>query len=529
MKALGWILNRVPISEATSMPPLDLGYIVPHRITRQRGSIAAMSASAVVLMIAFCGLAIELSQVYNRKVELKGIASSAALAAARELNGTADGVDSAVQKARKTLAGSKYGYGKFSYPWSDSVVTFSDSPNSENWLSASEAKNSSKVKSVYFVHINTGELQGDPGKVLMFLMPVLGPTYSNVSLREVAVAGRTSIKVMPIAICAMSNDPASKRTNTVPSGTATTSLDELVQYGFRRGLSYDLMQLNPNGTDPENFIVDPFLAPGVNSATIITSASAVSQFVCTGEMWMPHVMDGQLNVARPFPLGSLYAQLNSRFDMYDSSAPEPERCSPAGAPPDVNIGSYSIDKATNIPWMTKPSPTVQVAGAALTAATGTSGGRLQSNVDLAALPDGQDASKYGPIWSYAKAVPFTQYVAGNAEPASGYTPFLTSKWSVLYKPNSSSQAPEAGSYPSSTPYMNTTTSSEHAMIAERYRRVLNIPLLSCPVPAGPNAKASVAAIGKFFMTVPASSNRLIAEFGGIVPEKSVSGRVELFQ
>jgi hypothetical protein len=327
----------------------------------------------------------------------------------------------------------------------------------------------------------------------------------------------------------MSANPVAKRTNTVTNGTIVTSLDELVQYGFRRGLSYDLMQLNPNGTEAENFVINPFLGPGVNSATNITSASAVSQFACAGEMWMPHVLDGPLNLARPFPLDKLYTQINSRFDIYDNTVPESERCNPAGAPPDVNISSYSIDKATNIPWMTNPSPTVQVAASAVTTASGTASGRLQSAVDLAALPTGQDASKYGPIWSYAKAVPFGQYIPGSPEPQNGYTPFAPTNWSTLYKPNALSNAPAANAYPSSTPYMNATTQSSHQTVAERYRRVLNIPLLSCPVPEGSNAKATAIAIGKFFMTVPATNKKLIAEFGGIVPEKNISGRVELFQ
>ena len=61
----------------------------------------------------------------------------------------------------------------------------------------------------------------------------------------------------------------------------------------------------------------------------------------------------------------------------------------------------------------------------------------------------------------------------------------------------------------------------------RARRVLNIPLLACPVAAGANVLAQVIGVGRFFMTVPATSSRLSAEFAGIAPAASLSGVVEL--
>jgi hypothetical protein len=59
----------------------------------------------------------------------------------------------------------------------------------------------------------------------------------------------------------------------------------------------------------------------------------------------------------------------------------------------------------------------------------------------------------------------------------------------------------------------------------RGRRVLNIPLLACPVSGD---RATIRAIGKFFMTVPAKSNLLIGEFAGVTPEQSLGTRVRLY-
>jgi hypothetical protein len=53
---------------------------------------------------------------------------------------------------------------------------------------------------------------------------------------------------------------------------------------------------------------------------------------------------------------------------------------------------------------------------------------------------------------------------------------------------------------------------------------LNVALLSCPV-AG--SSANVLAIGKFFMTVPATDTQIWAEFAGIAPETSFGSQVEL--
>jgi Flp pilus assembly protein TadG len=501
--------------------------------TRQQGAIALMSVWVMIMMIAFCGLAVELSQVYNRKVELNGLAHAVAIAAARELNGTPGGVDNAVTQAKKVVAGAKYGYGKTTFAWSDALLSFASSPTAATWSSAGDAKSAATVKSIYFVRVNTGELSDSASSVAMVLMPVLGDSFSNVRLQEVAIAGRTSIKVMPLAICAMSTDAGSNRINSVTSGGVTTTKEELIQYGFRRGVSYDLMQLNPGGTTPENFILDPFLGPGVNSATVTTSAEALSQFVCVGEMWMPRVTGGTLKVARPFPIGSLYQQLNSRFDIYDATAPEDQRCKPKSAPPDVNIKQYNT-AAGGVAWMS-PTPTVVSPSSSTIAAVPPDPGRLQSVADLPELPSGQTAANYGPLWSYAKAVPFSQYAAGVPEPAAGYTPFLTGDWGTLYKPNSANTAAATSGYPGTTPYMNTTAtfSSKAALsrqpLAERNRRVLNVPLLSCPVAAGASSSATVLAVGKFFMTVQATDTRLIAEFAGIVPEASLRGRVEVFQ
>jgi hypothetical protein len=330
-----------------------------------------------------------------------------------------------------------------------------------------------------------------------------------------AVAGRSTIDVAPLAVCALSNTEAAQRANPGPPANV-----ELVQYGFRRGVAYDLMQLNPGGTGAENFVIDPFSPPGVAGAAANLAAGLVGPYVCTGQLAMPRVTGGALTVGRPFPLASLFNQFNSRFDQYTGAL-----CSYAAAPPDTNIRQYTFGAAgSGTPWMSV-APAGQVAQAS------TASGKLWTVADPLPQPAGTTGPMYGPLWAYARAVPYSSYVAGAAEPAAGYTPFATSAWSTLYGPG----APTAAvSYPvgSSTPYKATNGTNFLAPPLARKgvagRRVLNVALLSCPVPAGALATATVLGIGKFLMTVPATATAVRVEFGGLVAEQSLGGAVELY-
>ena len=66
---------------------------------RQRGAIAIMISVMILVILGFIGLAIDLSRLYNRKVELQTVADTAALAAARKLTGATSGIDDAVTAA----------------------------------------------------------------------------------------------------------------------------------------------------------------------------------------------------------------------------------------------------------------------------------------------------------------------------------------------------------------------------------------------------------------------------------------------
>lgn len=461
-----------------------------------------MFALLLIPLFGMCGLAIDLSMIYARHVEMQNVANAIALSAARRLDGTAAGINAAVTAAADVAASMRFKNHQSKFAWSTSALQFGASPRASGaWSDAGTAASSPADK--FYIKVNTDEF-AEAGAVNTALVRVLSSSFATVNVTGQAIAGRTSIDVLPLAVCAMSNNPAASRSN--PSGPA-----ELVEYGFRRGISYDLMHLNPAGTTPLHYAVDPLAAPGSAATGESLSASKLAPFVCRGSLGIPGLQGGSISVVQSFPLSSLADHLNSRFDKYQGAS----TCTANGAPPDTNIHAYTN---TTVQW-SMIAPTLQVADEYK------GNGILQTIADASSAV--APAARYGPVWAYAKAVPYSAYKSGAPEPASGYTPYPTSDWPNLYNNQSVRTSPSSTAYPPSvTPYRLTQTNATdkpgpgHAP-GVRNRRILNVPLLDCS--SLPSTSAKVQAIGRFFMTVPATATVLAAEFGGAFPVEQMTG------
>ena len=480
-----------------------------------------MFVALLIVLVGFWALAVDMGQIYNRKIDLHGVAKAAALAAARELDGTADGISAAkgaAKAAAEKLRFHRYGSGA-AFTWRDDALSFgSTSSRSGTWIPVNGAGGSNaQAAGLFFARVDTAGLDPAIGTVRTIFIRVLSSELASVRLSDSAIAGRTSVKAIPIGICAMSPSAATSR----PTGGSPGSGAELVQYGFRRGISYDLMKLNPNNAKPVRFAINPVSEPGTSSQGF--SISGLGPFVCSGTMWVKGVRGGTIRVSElpdASPLASLRASLNTRFDSYAGTA-----CKPGGAAPDINIKSYTYDQAGVVKWM---SPNQ----GARAVPTTTERGKAEPVIDLPAAP--ASPGDYGPLWAYAKAAKVPSPL-DSPEPPEGYPTFSSSDWPALYP-----SGPTSSNYPTllAAPYFGTTTatgyyqspSSTNRAIAVPYRRILNIPLLSCTstAPAGSNAEATVVGIGKFFMTLPATDDSLIAEFAGLIPLQSLPGHVELF-
>ena len=457
-----------------------------------------MTALLLLVMIGMFGLALDLSRSYNRKVELQSVADAAALAAAAVLDGTPEGIDRAAAEAEQVASTYNFSYNNSDLvSWSSAALTFGIAPDgvASSWQAAAQAKNN--ATKTFFARVDTSALDPRHGKIQNFLMRVLSPALSETHVSASSVAGRDSMNVLPLAICANANE---KVKDPAPG-------DELIEYGFRRGVGYNLMSLNPGGRTAEHFLVSPVAPPGTTGAAIKDRFDMVAPFVCTGKMAMPTLQGGEVTVERGFPIAVLYRQLNSRFGTYVTP------CQSSTAPADPNLTSFAFNSAS-VNWM-KTTP------------DGQSANQLQDPEPLLTVadkPEGATKTAYGPLWSYARAVRYSSYVdKKGVEPAAGYTAFAPADWAQLYNPG----LPEAQSYPASTPYQTTGGASWYK--SSRNTRVLRVPLLRCPVPAGASAKASVLGIGKFFMTVPATSSAVYAEFAGMDTETAVRGSPRLYR
>jgi Flp pilus assembly protein TadG len=476
--------------------------IVVPLLQRQRGAFAVMAPALILVIMGFCGLAMTLSMMYNRKAELQTAAESIALAAATQLNGTSTGVTSALAAAAFAANTSFHSYNTASIVWNNNAISFAATPYASDWVDASTAQNAMTAANLFYVRVNTAQLTTRPGTVSTLFLQVLPSIAPTMEVDSRAVAGRSSVNVTPLAICAMSAAAGASR------GT------ELVEYGFRRGISYNLMMLNPNAsTGGAHYLINPISLPGTVGSSVMNKLDIIRPFVCTGTLSIPSLAGGNITVEPGFPLSSVYQQLNSRFGTY--AAP----CTAATAPPDSNVKSYTYSSA--FPWM-------NVTPRAQSAETRTTATQLLTIADLpaASIPSTTTADMYGPLWVYAKAAKSALYRDGVAEPSTGYTTFGTSDWSTLYTPGAPA-IKSGNSYPT-TPYLLNTEPPTGGLTGVANRRVLNVPLLNCPVASGAVVTAEVRAIAKFFMTVPATENEIFAEFAGVIPQASLAGKVELY-
>lgn len=141
------------------------------------------------------------------------------------------------------------------------------------------------------------------------------------------------------------------------------------------------------------------------------------------------------------------------------------------------------------------------------------------------IPPATTPDMYGPLWIYAKAARYASYSSVASEPTAGYATFAPGDWATLYAPG----APVLkGSYPSPSPHKFIAQAPVSGTRTLADRRVLNIPLLRCPVAAGSPASAEVLAIARFYMTVSATEHDLFAEFAGLAKPELLGGQVELY-
>lgn len=125
---LSLLRKRHPVQDTRNLPRRMR---LKHHPCRESGIFAVMTAPLMLVLIAFSGLALEAGMVYNRVVDLQGMAKAVALAAANQLNGRPDGLVAAQAKAKETAEYLKYKYfnSGVSFVWKDAALSFGTSPS----------------------------------------------------------------------------------------------------------------------------------------------------------------------------------------------------------------------------------------------------------------------------------------------------------------------------------------------------------------------------------------------------------------
>ncbi|UUZ70754.1 pilus assembly protein TadG-related protein [Polaromonas sp. P1(28)-8] len=296
----------------------------------ERGAVAIIFGLTVVVLFAMGGVVLDLGHLYIAKAELQNAADAAALAGAKDLNETTAGINSAVNRAQTISTKNKYNFST-DVTLALSNIEFGPTPDGP-WSSVAAAQATPQGKT--FIKVDTGL------KVLgTYLMRVAG--VDTVSTFGLAVAGRFVNDITPIGVCAV--DPANK----TAKYTYPTGLTEIVEFGFRRGVTYDLFGMNPLGGGPSDpYLINPVDAPPTPCNPAHSSANFTAPFLCGGNSAVISSGVGQVYTNTGLS-ANLAESLNSRFGSYQPSG----KCIAASSPPDTNVKEYPFAATPATEWM----------------------------------------------------------------------------------------------------------------------------------------------------------------------------------
>jgi Flp pilus assembly protein TadG len=463
---------------------------------RQRGSVAILFGVTIFLLFGFMALVIDLGRTYVVRTELQNAADAAALAGAKDLNHTRAGVESAVAHAIAIAAQNSY---KFSLPVSitGADMWVADRPDLQDnaWTPVASVTTDAAASGKTFLKVKI------PSGELATFFAVIPPTgtgtgTASTSTYGVAVAGRLESSLTPIGICAIKNAAGVSRPRDETLMPGVTN--ELAQFGFRHGVSYNVFALGPLGAPSNPYLLDPIDVYPNHCEPSNASADATAPFICNGTSAMLSRTPGTVYGNTGVSAGKIEAALNSRFNIYSG----PSVCTPAQAPPDTNIRKFGCTGASCVApaadWMAPSDQTVTPAGIPTLAQP---------------VPTGiTSKNQYGVLWSYSRAVKADGTELGLAD------------WASLYQapggaPTANANFPAVGS-----PYLDSGhTTAPVGNTGQADRRVVNLVIVDCPAapPTGGSCTVlPVVGVGRFFMQVPAdfsgSPKKLQVEFAGLI-------------
>ncbi|MEJ7804675.1 MAG: pilus assembly protein TadG-related protein, partial [Telluria sp.] len=454
-----------------------------HSRQRQRGAVAILVGLTLLVLLAAGGLVLDLGHLYILKSELQNAADSAALAGAKEINLSAPGISAATTKAIAFAAQNKV---DFSQPvvLTDANISFGTTPDGP-WFSVGEASANPAGKS--FIKVDTGTRTAPA-----YLMMIAG--IATVSTHGVAVAGRFVVDITPLGVCAV--DPLNRL-----GARLLSTPPELLEYGFRRGTTYDFLSLKNVAGASDPMLIDPVDSPPAACVPANNSINFTAPFLCQGNSAVAGGSATHVYANTGVSAGKVESSLNSRFNDFGGSS----SCMPASAPPDRNVREYIVNNSANGPgkYMALPAQSQQ----------------SQPIVGGLVVPAFTPATQ-GVLWTYARPLQ-ANGTAGNYSAGSA---FDTADWASLYH----GQTTIAGQYPAAAndaPYAQTSGPyflAPGSNPPASNRRLMNVAILDCTIPAGSGScnLIPLLGVGRFFLqrrvALTGSDKGMWVEFAGLI-------------
>lgn len=479
----------------------------------QRGAVAITFAFSLLVLFGFMALVFDLGRTYVVRTELQNAADAAALAGAKDLNQKLSGITQAIATVKAIGLENNT---KFSFKptagitITDDMISFSSCPYKCTWMQVSSITNDAQAADKTFLKVDI------PSGSLVTFFARVPTTQGGTGVQETntfgrAVAGFYVREITPIGICAIDL----KKGGILPSAAG----DELTEFGFRRGVAYNIMELGPLGGSGQPYLLNPVDAWGSPACDPAhSSATYTAPFVCTGTSAAIGTVPGNVFGNTGISAGPMQVALNSRFDVN------------ACAPQDANVKEYTVpgkEGEDGYPrdW-TNPDPSQQ-----------------SITIDSTTrkpppYPPGPTIGQYGALWSYSRAVK----AVGTSPNATAGTAFTLDDWPDLYAGNTADQTtsgyPASSSFPGTlaAPY-NTSSGSNYFDSppnppGKRDRRVLNLAIVNCPASTGTgcNSTIPIVGIGRFFMQVEADLPKAIeAEFAGLIDPLPPPTEIRLYK
>src|SRR6266568_6293428 len=299
----------------------------------ERGNVMVMTAILAVGIVLAVGLCIDVSRVYMIRTELQNAADAAALAAARELDSGASGIQDAVTRA--TTIVNNYGFNRAAI--SIATVEFSDSLNGTYVDSATAQANPANIK---FVRVTTQSA----ATTILFAVKALGNSHAE---SRTATAGMSApinsiCDFFPIAVAldpaiqpgdGADGYPAPNTAMTLSFVQGTGSSATLADKNY---IILEVPDINGNGS-PETAV----LSAGVTDLCYALNANIQFRMTPSSNLnnGPKQITDG----------------VNTRFDVYANGYGN--ALQPSTFPPDSNVQqSITFDQYNNRTAVTAPNP-----------------------------------------------------------------------------------------------------------------------------------------------------------------------------